>query len=110
MIVQEDKYKQELTDIINGLESQRFDIQQFKKKSFKNGTRYTITVVDKSVLTNGSKPKYKKNQVTTEKSITTKQELKKEKVVLPAKPKPSNDLPQPAIKPQLAEITSLGKM
>ena len=108
MIVKEEKYKQELTDIINGLESQRFEVQQFKKKPFKNGTRYTITVIDKSVLANGSKPKYKKNQATTEKS--TKQELKKEKVVLPAKPKPINDLPQPAIKPQLAEITSLGKM
>ena len=110
MIIKEDNYKQELTDIINGLESQRFEIQQFKKKPFKNGTRYTITVIDKSVLNNGSKPKYKKNQTTTENSAKTKQELKKEKVVLPAKPKPSNGLPQPAVKPQLAEITSLGKM
>lgn len=108
MIVKEEKYKQELTDIINGLESQRFDVQQFKKKPFKNGTRYTITIIDNSVLASGSRPNYKKKQATNETPI--KKEIKKEKIVLPAKPKLDNDLPQPAVKPQMAEITSLGKM
>lgn len=112
MNVKESDYELELSDIINGLKSNRFQIDQFKKKPFRKGIRYTITITDTAIPSNDAKPSYGKKNKKDDKQ-TVKKPIKKEKVVIPTKAvnaSQNDDKPLPPVRPPMAEITSIGKV